>query len=563
MVLENEWEVEVYEHCAVETLVCMIWKQVLGKISFSHQSRHSLQNPKGRLSQLKMGMNNPQTSTPPAKKVLDGMCELKSDDDQSQRKLFAVGYKPADVLTPKLLSLGLRDMDLTEIIYRDKPSTAKDLKDRERAEMGVTCIIVQLFDYMIDSGINYGYVTGGETFIFAHFDPQDVNTLFYDYVIPNAAVGTSHDLTKTAVGLVASFAYLAKQAPVLDCDWSRAKRKELLDCSVDDNKAMSLMTLSLEPTIRSPSPYQGRAKPSNDGSERLMRSKTKAVTSCRTDQPKETQRRKRDDDDDVDDDEDPAGAMGPANPPSKKPKTSSSMITRSQATKSHTIQTSLESKPEGRRDNRRAYCTQACLRGLVNGLRLDLRCPNVEAHRATSSLSQSRHVLDRQGLQGLVKQQLRNDRDFEWFDSLDRSGWAGSLFYVTLATHGYTFVAKGTVLELITVLHHEARIYDRLKEIQGKAVPIYLGSIDLSRPYWLTCTTAIEHISMLSWGGEEAWRCDDIVDRPRLIRETKRTVKDVCRYGVDQGDLREPNVLWNQELGRAMLIDFEYGTMQD
>ncbi|KAI9780185.1 MAG: hypothetical protein M1816_003157 [Peltula sp. TS41687] len=65
---------------------------------------------------------------------------------------------------------------------------------------------------------------------------------------------------------------------------------------------------------------------------------------------------------------------------------------------------------------------------------------------------------------------------------------------------------------------------------------------------------------LMSWGGEEAWRCDGVADElPE--QETERTVQEVKRLGIEQGDIKEPNILWNEELGRVMLIDFEFASV--
>ena len=152
----------------------------------------------------------------------------------------------------------------------------------------------------------------------------------------------------------------------------------------------------------------------------------------------------------------------------------------------------------------------------------------------------------------------------EGFCSLDRAGWAGALFRISLRMYGNTFVGKGTVRPLIRVLHHEARMYeDHLGHLQGAAVPVYVGSIDLAQPYWLTCSIAIEHLLCMSWGGEEAWRysessTDAAVDPTTLARETARTLGEIQATGIDLRDLRDPNILWNAELQRVLLIDFEY-----
>ena len=250
---------------------------------------------------------------------------------------------------------------------------------------------------------------------------------------------------------------------------------------------------------------------------------------------------------------------GTLNPLSTSQVQLSTRTTRSQSQRGKG--TANQGRSGGEKQQRRQFCTQQCLLSLVRGLSLDDRCPNTETHRQSASHSPDRHGLDCAGLRRLLKEQLDQDNDDEGFESLDRSGWAGALFRVMLISHGYTFVGKGTVAPLIRVLHKEAQIYGRLEEIQGRAVPVYLGSVDLPRIFWLTSTIAIEHMILLSWGGEEAWRCG--VEPKRLACETRRKVKEVQRLGVNQGDLREPNLLWNEELGRVLLIDFENGKMRE
>lgn len=224
----------------------------------------------------------------------------------------------------------------------------------------------------------------------------------------------------------------------------------------------------------------------------------------------------------------------------------------------------------------RPYCTQACLFGLIRGRVLDKKCPNLEAHRKKARengrnstnmsrrLRNKRHALDQPTLARLIEEQLqRTDReDTGAIQSLDRSGWAGALFRVELVSHGYTFVGKGTVQALIQALHTEAKMYQRMDAIQGKAIPVYLGSIELkAAPFHLTSRVAIVHLMLLSWAGEEAWRCGIKADR--LWLETARTNAEVAALGVQQADLRRQNVLWNFELDRAILIDFEFAHIEE
>lgn len=223
----------------------------------------------------------------------------------------------------------------------------------------------------------------------------------------------------------------------------------------------------------------------------------------------------------------------------------------------------------------RPYCTQACLLGLIRGYVLDKKCPNVEAHRKKARdygrnnkymsrrLRNKRHALDQPTLARLIEEQLQRPEreDIGVIQSLDRSGWAGALFRLELVSHGYTFVGKGTVQPLMQALHTEAEMYKRMDAIQGKAIPVYLGSIDLQAAFHLTSRVAIVHLMLLSWAGEEAWQCG--IKAERLWLETARTNAEVAALGVQQADLRRQNVLWNFELDRAILIDFEYAHVEE
>lgn len=95
-----------------------------------------------------------------------------------------------------------------------------------------------------------------------------------------------------------------------------------------------------------------------------------------------------------------------------------------------------------------------------------------------------------------------------------------------------------------------------MNTLQGKAIPVYLGNVDLKSPFRLTTRAINVHLILLSWAGEAAWRCG--IESERLWLETERKYHEVAALGVQQGDMRPQNVLWNVELDRAILIDFEF-----
>ncbi len=104
----------------------------------------------------------------------------------------------------------------------------------------------------------------------------------------------------------------------------------------------------------------------------------------------------------------------------------------------------------------------------------------------------------------MVQQQLAITLDRDCMD-LKTQGSRGALFQITLASHGYTFVGKGTRDVFVPDLEHEGRMYGRLKTMQGKMIPVYLRNIDLNRP-WLDLGVRIIHMLLMSWGGRGSTR---------------------------------------------------------
>ncbi|KGY15451.1 hypothetical protein PABG_11764 [Paracoccidioides brasiliensis Pb03] len=168
------------------------------------------------------------------------------------------------------------------------------------------------------------------------------------------------------------------------------------------------------------------------------------------------------------------------------------------------------------------FCTQRCLRGLRSGDLLDHNCPNVAQHQHGENVE--RHCINDAALLRLLSQQLDDNLDRNC-SPLGIQGTYGAIFKLTCAEHGYT----------------------------GVAVPIFLGSIDLAEIYFLHGFGPIRHMLLMAWGGEsianlERW--------PLLQQEISRSTKGIRALGVIHGDLQPDNILWNNELKRAIVIDF-------
>jgi hypothetical protein len=142
---------------------------------------------------------------------------------------------------------------------------------------------------------------------------------------------------------------------------------------------------------------------------------------------------------------------------------------------------------------------------------------------------------------------------------LQRRGWSGESFKVTLLSYGYTFVGKGTGSWLEPCLVREADVYGHLHRLQSQTLPVLLGSLDLAPPVEPYRGVKLEHMLFLLWGGVEAWRVD--VPHMRLHQEIDRSLLELRREGMRHGDVVNRNILWNKELQWAMIIDFEYSIL--
>lgn len=136
------------------------------------------------------------------------------------------------------------------------------------------------------------------------------------------------------------------------------------------------------------------------------------------------------------------------------------------------------------------------------------------------------------------------------------SGSRGSLFKVRLSSHGYTLVAKGMDTIHRAFLRHENRIYDRLQSIQGKHIPVCLGSIDLVRPSYYD-SGIYTHFMFLSWAGNPLLDCLDLAKQASIVEAVTATFKELHKLHVLHRDAEPRNILYDINSGKLMVVDFE------
>ncbi|KAJ5562930.1 hypothetical protein N7535_002623 [Penicillium sp. DV-2018c] len=209
---------------------------------------------------------------------------------------------------------------------------------------------------------------------------------------------------------------------------------------------------------------------------------------------------------------------------------------------------------QARRHNAQ-FCTQRCLLGLQSGSVLDDCCPNVMLHRRTKD--DVRHPIASGDLLGLLKAQL--DENIDRCAPFGERGGYGAPFKLTCIEYGYTVLGKGTTSGLWKIVSREEQVYRILRKAQGSAVPVFLGTIDLAKTYFLHGAGEIRHMLVMGWGGESTASMELT---PWLGHEMRRSNREIKALGIIHDDLRLENILWNKELGRALIIDFHESTLK-
>ena len=487
----------------------------------------------------------------------DAFCIYRRND-QKQVPLAAVELKPPHKLPIPVLLAGMRDMELLkEVVNRATvPSKEDDPRGyfNYRADRMVAAAVTQTFSYMIEHGLEFGYLSTGEAFVFLQVREKEPETVYYRLCIPNQEVGVEtgwqfrskrkNKLHLTAVSQVSAFCLQSMKTSPRSQEWQDKARAILptwntdLDAIIREipwTKRKELVPSAYQPSIKT---FRLGAFPKTPD---IFRSRKKTSKSCAPGRNKAQ--------DSVSsassDSEDDSGSSDPD--PSQQP--TPSKPSKQEATKG----ADHKNKSGGQQ---RSYCTQRCLKGILDQTEFDDECPNVLEH--SQGDTNRYHNLDSQDFLWLIQQQLYKDRDADC-DPWWLQGARGAMFTVTLASHGYTVAAKATVFAYVTDLKHEQAVYESLRAVQGTYVPVCLGGVDLLKPYYYRGVELV-HMMFMAWGGECLYR-----PGPKLAHVKGKDIAQMAAecltaihaFGVLHRDAMTRNMLWNEESGRVMLVDFE------
>ncbi|CEJ62635.1 hypothetical protein PMG11_11130 [Penicillium brasilianum] len=460
--------------------------------------------------------------------------------------------------------MGLRPMDLwKEMVKSNKMPTDKDAKLRYNAERLVCSAIVQEYHVMIQEGLEFSYVTNGIARVLLRVPRNNPGTLYYFLCDPNSEVDMEMEATleNTSVARTLSLCLMAFRSPVRGQEWRNSVRPDIpiwktsfdhtrSHIPEDEFRQLPLNSDSTAPEFPSPdsgSTYEPSSSPPDPPELIARQVSTRSRVSCAPSDVRHRSQSSQSPDPD-------------SNPATRRKRTFSQVPSSPSAQRVARQRETIDDRGTDSQSRHRdaQFCTQRCLLGLQTGGLLDDCCPNVMLHRRSKDDQQ--HPITSEDLVRLLKAQL--DENIDRCTPLGGCGAYGAPFKLTCITYGYTVVGKGTTSRLWQEVSREAReaeVYRILHKAQGSAVPVFLGTIDLAKIYFLHGAGEIRHMLVMGWGGESAALMELT---PGLLHEIHRSNREIKTLGIIHEDLRRDNVLWNEELGRALIIDFHRCTLK-
>ncbi|GAB1310116.1 hypothetical protein MFIFM68171_00326 [Madurella fahalii] len=377
---------------------------------------------------------------------------IREDRFGTRTTAFVVEYKPAHKVRPEHLqqSLSIRDL-FTEVIRRTiSTKLSTDPDGRLKTDTLVAMILTQTFDYMINFGLEYSYLTAGKSLVFLRVKEDDPRTLYYTLITPDGE-GDGEDEAveefETAVAQVASFCLSTFQSTKRTEAWVTAAQNSLRQWLIPYPE-MECETSAGEETAEQASQSSDRTFDSESTTSMPLR--TVGLRSRSSCNPGADHDGGRDDGED-DDGHIPRHLL-------TAPESSRARSKRKEAPSSDNGSPSGSGTSPATEGHTRQYCTQTCLLGLKRGWDLDDACPNVASHRTVAG--GSCHPIRAAELAYLIREQLRlyRDRDCEPLEKYGKHGARGTLFKLTLAPYGYTFVGeratRGTAPDLAAGVAH-------------------------------------------------------------------------------------------------------------
>ncbi|KAG5989138.1 hypothetical protein E4U52_005895 [Claviceps spartinae] len=477
----------------------------------SHKNTGTTKTKTGTKTKTKTGTKRTRSAAATGKTgPPDLYCKFMRICGTLSEVIMVVEYKPPHKL-PLIMLMELLDNIVS--IHLDDNFIDKHTENQRL----VAAVIIQLFAAMVNNDVQYGYIDTGEALVFLHIKANDPFTVEYYISDPKSDVEKEADadgkLRLSAVSQVLAFTIQAMKAPKATSSWL-ARLKDLpkwKDARIEAND------ISSGPDLKDKfSPYKRK----NRKREPHPSDPDPAVT---------------------------RSAFQSANRLAEEPNDEDKADDSQQGKK--------KSQNLGRRKIQsdvfnRSYCTHECIRGLAFGTPLDKNCPNVKDHG-------SKHI-DRQEFLRLMRDQLDGENAHAHCKPINASGHIGHLFKICLLPHGYTLVTKAVGLCDSAPLIHEEKMYNYLRDLQGRFIPACAGYIELK---WIFRgeaydNTAFRHFLFLSYAGKPVLKALSKVNYS-VVREVLDALAQLHQRRVMHRDAAPRNMLYDARTGRYMVIDLE------
>ncbi|EKV07085.1 metalloprotease m41 ftsh [Penicillium digitatum] len=456
--------------------------------------------------------------------------------DERQIPVYAVEFKaPHKVTIPELVA-GLHQMDPARDVINQEGDTFEFY-----ATCLVAAVITQIFSYMIDSGVQYGYICTGEAFVFLHIPEDDPTVVQYFMCIPNQDVQADDELRlhRTAIGQVLAFTLQALAAEAPSQEWHDAAHDTLKTWEVEYLDVLRKIpeTLRKYPQASNYRPSHWKLEPKAHNT----RSRARCEPDMSTPKHSSTEGSGSDEE-----------SHSPSIAAATRSRSSRDRDNNRQSTKeSESTRAGRGNNKTSRKDRQstRPYCTIACIRGMVNRDPLDKECPNRKLHGG------QRHSMGPQEFTRRLHCQLARNRN-HGFEQLHVCGRTGYLVKATLLSHGYTVVIKATTVEKQHRLQAEADNYRHLRILQGHQIPACLGSFQPRVAYWYHGELMAE-MMVLSWSGTRLQHIINDENSSFFNQERKKALTVLRSHGVVHNDSEWRNMLWDDISGQLIVIDLE------
>ncbi|KAI4156942.1 MAG: hypothetical protein L6R39_000894 [Caloplaca ligustica] len=485
-------------------------------------------------------------------KDADQICVRRDNGNNSAAVI--VEFKAPHKATPELLTAGLHSMDVGEVVRLKGTTAKKEDQFQKSADLFVAMIVTQTYSYMVESGVSHGCIITGEALIFLLVEESEPDTVYFYHADPKAEVAEERKSGKfphecTTIGQLLSFCLLAHGRQLYPQSWRFNARSNGLRWAYSAFEAEQAI-----PTEAAEFDLPQSARKTRQEITMFYRSPIVLRPRPRCNPDDVTIKRESDGSDD-------SGSEYGQDQTPTRPRRRQQQPSQPKLSQGNPKEGKQTSGSAGGTAKDYAFCTQRCLLGLTSRSAMDKMCPNYALH--PKGKAGDVHALTRPLLARHIRQQLATDLD-DYCVDLYKQGATGRLFKLTLVSHGYTFVGKGTVKGYIARSKFEGRVYNHLKARQGQSIPVHLGNIDLLRP-WIGGGFDIVHMLLMSWAGDcVIYNIARDEAGTRLVNEQAKRFNGECiKIGACHRDTYLRNMVWNEENQQVMFIDFDQTVLFD